>query len=152
MEVEFEIKGSTEEVKEEEESKGKDCNGNGRNYDLQVAKLCIDPWVVNSIEDLPWHVIMGIYENLDHRDLVSFMMTSRAVRDVVWNNEVFWRRHFERCFGRYIPRGFKGRWRPAFLATASSGLSKTCPDPRVYVHVPSLDPHPRPGSSTVQQR
>ena len=137
MEIEFSIKGK---------KKDEDCHDNNTNirnndYVLQVTKLGMDPWVVDSIEDLPWHVIMGIYENLGHRDLVHFMMTSRTVRDVVWNNERFWRRHFERCFGNYIPREFRGQWRSAFLATGSSGLSRTCPNARIYIHTPSLEPH-----------
>lgn len=141
MEVEFGTKNGS---KEENNDRDEDCHeidtrNRRSDYVLQVTKLGMDPWVVDSIEDLPWHVIMGIYENLDHTDLVRFMMTSRTVRNVIWDNEAFWRRHFERCFGHYIPRGFRGRWRPAFLATGSSGLSRTCPNARVYVHTPSLE-------------
>lgn len=135
MEVDFNIKDNN--CRNDNKSKGEVKESN---HELHVAKLDLGCWVVGSIEDLPWHVIMGVYENLGPKDLVCFMMTSRAVRGVVWDNELFWRRHFERCFGRYIPRSFGGLWRAAFLATASSGLSRVCPNARVYAHMPSLEP------------
>ena len=109
-------------------------------YELQVTKLGLVPWTTHSIECLPWHITMAIYENLGHRDVVSLATASRATRAAVWHDERFWRRHFERCFGAYIPRLFCGSWRAAFLATANSELSCVVPNARPYTHTPSLDP------------
>lgn len=139
MEVKFNIKNAKEEEREGK-NKCKRYYNVENEYEPQVAKLSMSPLTIDTIEDLPWHIIMGIYENLNHKDLIPFMTTSRTVRDVVWDNEVFWRRHFERCFGRYIPRKFRGQWRAAFLATANSGLCWVYPNARVYIHTPSLEP------------
>lgn len=81
------------------------------------------------LERLPWPAVAdSIFGELDAAGVIALSTCCHTVREAVWNDDGFWHRNFVRCFGDYLPRRLV-RWRSAFFATQSLGLSGTSSAP-----------------------
>ena len=75
------------------------------------------------VVDLPWLVLCGILDELEVRDMMAFIRSSKQFWEYFWNDDVFWECQFKKRFGCFKPSCFKSSWRDAFVETYSRGTS-----------------------------